>query len=227
MNEPTHALPHAPNAAADNGAPDGQRFEHFFRDADAVPEHPLASALQQRQDLIDALRGLFSGAQAGVQLRLWCFMELASQPQARLSRDDVNRLFHMLWPEALDGALKRLRELGLLVWDATPQDYHLSPLAQQVHALLASLTTPIASAEEDEMSGLLAQVAGAQQLGVLEQVAREAYSEPEVVRSSPHRSTVHQIDAGALDDPERWALTWRARQRKQAASAVEPGVTSG
>ena len=26
MNEPTHALPHAPNAAADNGAPDGQRF---------------------------------------------------------------------------------------------------------------------------------------------------------------------------------------------------------
>lgn len=167
MNEPTHALPHAPNAAADNGAPDGQRFEHFFRDADAVPEHPLASALQQRQDLIDALRGLFSGAQAGVQLRLWCFMELASQPQARLSRDDVNRLFHMLWPEALDGALKRLRELGLLVWDATPQDYHLSPLAQQVHALLASLTTPIASAEEDEMSGLLAQVAGAQQLGLV------------------------------------------------------------
>ena len=124
-------------------------------------------ALQQRQALIDALRGLFSGAQAGVQLRLWCFMELASQPQARLSRDDVNRLFHMLWPEALDGALKRLRELGLLVWDATPQDYHLSPLAQQVHALLASLTTPTASAEEDEMSGLLAQVAGAQQLGLV------------------------------------------------------------
>ena len=64
-------------------------------------------------------------------------------------------------------------------------------------------------------------------VAMLEQVAREAYSEPELVRSSPHRSTVHQIDAGALDDPERWALTWRARQRKQAASPVEPGVTSG
>ncbi|TDP81390.1 hypothetical protein EV672_108175 [Aquabacterium commune] len=146
---------------------DSQRFEHFFRDADAVPEQPLASALQQRLRLIDALRGLFGGAQAGVQLRLWCFMALASQPQARLSRDDVNRLFHMLLPEALDSALKRLRELGLLVWDATPQDYHLSPLAQQVHALLASLTTPSTSAEDDEMSGLLAQVAGAQQLGLV------------------------------------------------------------
>ncbi|MBH2015536.1 MAG: hypothetical protein I8H88_03545 [Burkholderiales bacterium] len=149
-----------------DGPADSTRFEHFFRDAEAVPEQPLAWALQQRQDLISALRGLFTGPQAGVQLRLWCFMELASQPQARLSRDDLNRLFHMLWPEALDGALKRLRELGLLAWDATPQDYHLPPLAQQVHALLAALTTPVASAEDDEMAGLLAQVAGAQQLGL-------------------------------------------------------------
>jgi len=178
MPEPLHApsrpAPHdgAQDTSATDigpvlGPADGLRFEHFFRDADAAPEQPLASALQQRLPLIDALRGLFSGAQAGVQLRLWCFMELASQPQARLSRDDVNRLFHMLLPEALDSALKRLRELGLLVWDATPQDYHLSPLAQQVHALLASLTTPSSSAEEDEMSGLLAQVAGAQQLGLV------------------------------------------------------------
>ncbi len=57
-------------------------------------------------------------------------------------------------------------------------------------------------------------------VAVLEQVAREAYSEPEVVRSSPHRSTVHQIDAGALDDPERWALTWRASAAKTGG---EPG----
>lgn len=146
---------------------DSPRFDSFFRDPGSAPEHPQAWALQQRLDLIDALRGLFGGAQAAVQLRLWCFMELASQPQARLSRDDVNRLFHMLWPEALDGALKRLRELGLLVWDATPQDYHLSPLAQQVHALLASLTTPVTAEADDEMAGLLAQVAGAQQLGLV------------------------------------------------------------
>jgi len=141
-------------------------FESYFRDPDYAPEQPLAWALSQRLDVLDALRGLFSGPQALVQLRLWCFMELASQPQARLSRDDVNRLFHAVVPEALDSVLKRLRELNLLVWDATPQDYHLSPLAQLVQGLLAPLTSP-AAVEHDEMSTLLAQVAGAQQLGLV------------------------------------------------------------
>jgi glycine dehydrogenase subunit 2 len=59
---------------------------------------------------------------------------------------------------------------------------------------------------------------------VLEQISREAYSDPELIRTSPHRSTVHQIDAGALDDPQRWALTWRAWARKsggRAPSTVE------
>lgn len=145
---------------------EGRGFDSHFRAPEFAPEHPLAWALGQQLDLIDALRGLFSGTQGLVQLRLWCFMELASQPQARLSRDDLNRLFHALLPDSLDGALKRLRELNLLVWDATAQDYHLSPLAQQVHGLLAALTAPPA-AEHDEMATLLAQVAGAQQLGLV------------------------------------------------------------
>lgn len=145
---------------------EGQGFEAFFRDPEFAPEQPLAWALNQHQGLIEALRGLFNGPQAMVQLRLWCFMELASQAQARLSRDDLNRLFHALLPEALDTVLKRLRDLNLLVWDATPQDYHLSPLAQQVHGLLAPLTSAPA-AEHDDMAALLAQVAGAQQLGLV------------------------------------------------------------
>jgi len=145
---------------------DSTSFEAYFRDPGYAPEQPLAWALGQRLEVIDALRGLFSGPQALVQLRLWCFMELASQPQGRLARDDVNRLFHALLPEALDTVLKRLRDLNLLVWDATAQDYHLSPLAQQLHGLLAPLTAPPA-AEYDDMAALLAQVAGAQQLGLV------------------------------------------------------------
>ncbi|MDO9237046.1 MAG: hypothetical protein Q7U28_13565 [Aquabacterium sp.] len=145
---------------------DSTSFEAYFRDPGYAPEQPQAWALGQRLELIDALRGLFSGPQALVQLRLWCFMELASQPQARLSRDDVNSVFHALLPEALDSVLKRLRDLNLLVWDAVAQDYHLSALAQQLHGLLAPLTTPPA-AEYDDMAVLLAQVAGAQQLGLV------------------------------------------------------------
>jgi hypothetical protein len=164
----THARPTvaADHTDATDGA-EGLRFEHFFRDPEAAAEPPQARALHARSALIDALRGLFSGPQAHVQLRLWCFMELATQPQARLARDEVNRLFHMLQPDALESALKRLRDIGLLAWDATAQDYHLPPMAQQVHGLLAPLTAPPALIEDDEMASLLAQVAGAQQLGLV------------------------------------------------------------
>jgi glycine dehydrogenase subunit 2 len=49
---------------------------------------------------------------------------------------------------------------------------------------------------------------------ILAEVAREAYEEPEVVRSAPHASTVHRIDPDWFDDPTRWAVTWRAYRRK-------------
>lgn len=49
---------------------------------------------------------------------------------------------------------------------------------------------------------------------ILGQVAKEARENPDVVRSSPHRSTVHQMDPEPHNDPERWALTWRGWQRK-------------
>jgi len=140
-------------------------FESYFREPSLAAQAPLAWALAQRLDLVDAVRGLLSGAQAAARLRLWCFLELASHPQGRLQREDLNQLFHVLRPEALEMVLKRLRELGLLVWDATAQDYHLAPLAQQVHALLAPLTRASAG-EDDEMASLLAQVAGAQALGL-------------------------------------------------------------
>lgn len=140
-------------------------FEAYFREPSLAAESPLAWALAQRLPLVDAVRGLLGGPQAAARLRLWCFLELAGLPQGRLQREDLNQLFHVLRPEALDMVLKRLRELGLLVWDATAQDYHLSPLAQQVHGLLAPLTKASAP-EDDEMASLLAQVAGAQALGL-------------------------------------------------------------
>lgn len=114
-------------------------FEYYFRDPSMAADSSLAWALNQRVPVIDALRGLLGGGQAAAQLRLWCFLELASHPQGRLARDDLNQLFHVLKPEALDLVLKRLRELGLFIWDATAQDYHLSALAQQVHGLLSEL----------------------------------------------------------------------------------------
>ena len=48
----------------------------------------------------------------------------------------------------------------------------------------------------------------------LRKIVEEAYENPDIVKSAPHRSVVHKIDHASLDDPERWAITWRAHLRK-------------
>jgi glycine dehydrogenase subunit 2 len=49
---------------------------------------------------------------------------------------------------------------------------------------------------------------------ILRHVSNEAYSNPEIVKTAPHNSTIHKIDHGPLDDPSQWAVTWRAYKRK-------------
>ncbi len=48
----------------------------------------------------------------------------------------------------------------------------------------------------------------------LKQVVKEAYENPEIVKNAPHRSVVHKYDHEPLDDPKRWAITWRAYLKK-------------
>src|SRR5262249_13187003 len=54
-------------------------------------------------------------------------------------------------------------------------------------------------------------------VAVLEEVIAEAHRDPEAVLAAPSRSAIHRIDPAALDDPQRWALTWRAHRRKRDA----------
>lgn len=49
---------------------------------------------------------------------------------------------------------------------------------------------------------------------ILKAVAEEAYTQPDVVKTAPHNSPVHRIDQETFDDPESWAVTWRAYLRK-------------
>ena len=49
---------------------------------------------------------------------------------------------------------------------------------------------------------------------ILAHVAEEARSNPELVKTAPHNSTIHTIDHAPLDDPNQWAMTWRAYKRK-------------
>jgi glycine dehydrogenase subunit 2 len=53
-------------------------------------------------------------------------------------------------------------------------------------------------------------------IAVVERICEEARRDPDLVRSAPHRQPIAQIDGAGLDDPARWAMTWRAYRRKLA-----------
>jgi len=48
----------------------------------------------------------------------------------------------------------------------------------------------------------------------LEKIVEEAYENPEKVKNSPYNSVVHKIDHSTLDDPKKWAITWRMYLKK-------------
>jgi glycine dehydrogenase subunit 2 len=54
---------------------------------------------------------------------------------------------------------------------------------------------------------------------VLRQISKEAYATPEIVKTAPHRATIHRPNTEALHDPERWAMTWRAHMKKRERSS--------
>jgi glycine cleavage system P protein (glycine dehydrogenase) subunit 2 len=63
-------------------------------------------------------------------------------------------------------------------------------------------------------------------IAVLARISDEAYADPELVKSAPHHQAIRQVKAEAFEDPERWAMTWRAWLRKQRAAAAKP-LTAG
>ncbi len=90
----------------------------------------------------------------------------------------------------------RMADFGFHMWSShhpfiVPQPFTLEP------------TESYSKAEIDEY------IAG------LKRVVEEAYENPELVKSAPHRSVIHKINTEALDDPAKWAITWRAYLKKK------------
>ena len=54
----------------------------------------------------------------------------------------------------------------------------------------------------------------------LEQVVQEAYEDPDKVKNAPYNSVVHKIDPAWLDDPKKWAITWRAYLKKHGKKRI-------
>lgn len=90
----------------------------------------------------------------------------------------------------------RMVDFGFHMWSShhpfiVPEPFTLEP------------TEAYAKAELDEY------IAG------LQQVSDEAYRDPDFVKGAPYNSTIGKIDHSTLDDPEKWAVTWRAYLKKK------------
>ena len=59
-------------------------------------------------------------------------------------------------------------------------------------------------------------------VAVLAKVCAEARTDPDLVRSAPHNQAIHQIDPTPLENPARWAMTWRAHLRKNGGVVTCP-----
>jgi glycine dehydrogenase subunit 2 len=58
-----------------------------------------------------------------------------------------------------------------------------------------------------------------QWIGVVARIIQEARETPELVKSAPHNQAIAQVDGGVFEDPDAWAMTWRAWQRKHGGDA--------
>ena len=48
----------------------------------------------------------------------------------------------------------------------------------------------------------------------LKYVFKEAHENPDIIKTAPHRSVTHQVDESGMDDPARWATTWKMYLKK-------------
>jgi glycine dehydrogenase subunit 2 len=51
---------------------------------------------------------------------------------------------------------------------------------------------------------------------VIRQVSKEAYANPEIIKTAPHNAPIHKMNEAPLDDPKKWAMTWRAYLKKKS-----------
>ena len=56
-------------------------------------------------------------------------------------------------------------------------------------------------------------------IDVIAQIAEEARSNPDMVKSAPHNQPVAQVKGDVFEDPAQWAMTWRAYKRKKTDDA--------
>lgn len=128
--------------------------------ADLPDLHPLLNA----RDLLRAFSTLFHGGEESVMVRLLVLRTIGERGQAPdWSPQELRDQFAYLDAVKFDTVLGRLRENGLLLWDAPSQRYRISPVGRQALASIGLLLQ--FNREGDELAYVTAQLAAGQAMG--------------------------------------------------------------
>ncbi len=156
-------------AGADHGAPPRrtaaiQAFQDYLRDgvdaADLPELHPLLAAREQ----IRAFSTLFHGGEESVMVRLLVLRTLGARGEAPdWSPQELREHFAYLDAVKFGTVLDRLRDNGLLLWEAQSQRYRISPAGRQALSALGLLLQ--FNAEGDDLAYVTAQLAAGQAAG--------------------------------------------------------------
>lgn len=90
---------------------------------------------------------------------------------------------------------RRMMDFGMHYWTSHHPYYVPEPFTLE----------PTESCSKDELDEYIA---------TLEHIFKEAYENPEKIKTAPHSSVVHKIDESDMDDPQSWTITWRSYLKK-------------
>jgi len=90
---------------------------------------------------------------------------------------------------------RRMMDFGMHIWQSHHPFYIPEPLTLE----------PTETPSKEDLD---------EYIETLKYIFEEAKTNPEYVKSAPHRSVCHQLDESGLDDPDKWAITWRSYIKK-------------
>jgi len=90
---------------------------------------------------------------------------------------------------------RRMMDFGMQIWQSHHPFYIPEPLTLE----------PTETPSKEDLD---------EYIETLKFIFEEAERDPEYVKNAPYRSVCHRLDESGLDEPDKWAITWRSYLKK-------------
>lgn len=140
-------------------------LNQFFASGVFAGDLQALTPLLNARAMLDAFVMVFRGGEAEILIRLLVMREIGARPDApRWSPQELAQHFSYLDPVKLNTVLARLKDFGLLVWDAEDRTYQLSGTARVTLSALANVLA-LPAGEDADLAYITSQVAAGQSIG--------------------------------------------------------------